>query len=118
MNEQLEKELKDKFPDLYDGLTSLSVGDGWFALLTTLSGIITHHAKHKKLTIRAVQVKEKFGGLRFYTSGADEYVTGAVAMAESLSFAICETCGKPAQPRQGGWIQTLCDEHDAQSVKT
>ena len=33
----------------------------------------------------AIQVKEKYGGLRFYYSGGDDYIHGIVAMAENLS---------------------------------
>ncbi len=59
----------------------------------------------------AVQVKEKFGTLRFYYEGGDEYVSGIVAMAESMSGRICEECGAEGKQRGGGWIQTLCDTH-------
>lgn len=59
----------------------------------------------------AVQVKEKFGGLRFYYDGGDKYINGLSAMAESMSYVTCETCGKPGKPSRGGWIQTLCEEH-------
>lgn len=59
----------------------------------------------------AVQIKEKFGTLRFYTSGGDDYVYGVLAMAESMSAVLCEECGKPGITRTDGWHRTLCDEH-------
>lgn len=59
----------------------------------------------------AIQVKEKFGGLRFYYSGGDDYIDGVVAMAESMSYRTCEECGVPGTTTQGGWIRTLCEEH-------
>lgn len=59
----------------------------------------------------AVQVKEKFGTLRFYYNGGDDIVRGMVRMAESMSAVMCEECGAPGRSRRGGWIQTLCDEH-------
>lgn len=61
----------------------------------------------------AMQIKEKFGGLRFYYNGGDDYIRGVVSMAEEMSYVTCETCGKPGKLRQGGWYQTLCDEHGA-----
>lgn len=61
--------------------------------------------------VQAVQVKEKFGTLRFYIDYGDDYVNGLIAMAESMSSVICETCGKPGQLRYNGWIRTACDEH-------
>ena len=59
----------------------------------------------------ASQVKEKFGTLRFYYYGGDDQVDGIERMAESMSAVMCETCGAPGKTRNGGWIQTLCDEH-------
>jgi hypothetical protein len=59
----------------------------------------------------ATQVKEKFGTLRFYYDGGDDYIRGLDAMADSMSGRICEDCGKPGKRTTGGWIRTLCDEH-------
>jgi hypothetical protein len=59
----------------------------------------------------ATQVKEKFGTLRFYYWGGDEYCSGVESMAESMSAVTCEVCGSPGMLRQGGWIRALCDEH-------
>jgi hypothetical protein len=59
----------------------------------------------------ATQIKEKFGTLRFYYDGGDDYVDGIVRMAESMSSVTCETCGNPGTQTYGGWIKTLCDKH-------
>lgn len=59
----------------------------------------------------AAQVKEKFGTLRFYTNGNDEYVDGLISMAESMSARTCEVCGTVGKLHQGAWIRTLCDTH-------
>ena len=60
------------------------------------------------------QVKEKFGGLRFYYHGGDDVVDGMVRMAESWAAQTCEKCGNPGTTRHGGWVRTLCDEHEAE----
>jgi hypothetical protein len=57
------------------------------------------------------QVKEKFGTLRFYYTGGDDYISGLVSMAESMSGVTCEECGKPGTQTPGGWIKTVCVEH-------
>jgi len=57
------------------------------------------------------QVKEKFGTLRFYYSGGDDYVDGVVRMAEAISAVTCEECGSPGEQRSDGWIRTLCNTH-------
>lgn len=56
----------------------------------------------------AVQIKEKFGTLRFYYNGGDEYIHGLAAMAEAMSARTCEGCGSSATQTQGGWIKTMC----------
>ena len=67
--------------------------------------------------VTATQIKEKFGGLRFYFIGGDDVTRGAIELAESMSFRICEQCGKPGRPRNDGWVQTLCDEHAAERAR-
>jgi hypothetical protein len=63
----------------------------------------------------ASQVKEKYGGLRFYYSGGDEVIDAYVHFAEMLSERTCEVCGAPGKSRDGGWIVTRCDEHAVSS---
>lgn len=55
-----------------------------------------------------VQVKEKFGTLRFYC-GATEAIDKYVRLAERLSSVTCEDCGKLGKPNDSGWIRTQCD---------
>lgn len=64
--------------------------------------------------IRVVQIKEKFGGLRFYFDGGNEYIRGLVDMAETWAGHTCEKCGEVGYQRGGGWIRTLCDFHEAE----
>ena len=71
------------------------------------------------------QIKEKFGGLRFYVDGESEYggVVDVVAdklihLAESQSFHICERCGDGAEQRTDlGWTKTLCDKHHQETLE-
>ena len=58
----------------------------------------------------AVRIKEKFGGLRFYYSGGDSIIEGAIDFAEFLSYRICEKCGSTNNVTQTkGWITSLCE---------
>jgi hypothetical protein len=61
----------------------------------------------------AVQVKEKFGGLRFYVGGATEKIYDYITFAESMSYRTCEVCGSPGKRYTDGWHKTLCDVHAA-----
>lgn len=62
----------------------------------------------------AVQIKEKFGTLRFYYGGGDNTVHGMVRMAESMSAVTCEECGSPGEIYVDGWHLTLCPQHAAE----
>ena len=64
--------------------------------------------------VTILQVKEKFGTLRFYYQGGDQFVRGAVWVTEGMSAHVCETCGAPGSRGGTGWIRTLCPTHRAQ----
>jgi hypothetical protein len=61
----------------------------------------------------AVQVKEKFGGLRFYVHAATDKHYNYINFAESMSYRTCEQCGAPGKTYTDGWHTTLCDVHAA-----
>ena len=92
-------------------------GDGWYNIIDAVCAMIQNHERNNKLNnevmppVIATQVKEKYGTLRFYYTGGDDYINGVVAMAEYMSGVTCETCGAPGEIREDGWIRTLCDEH-------
>ena len=59
----------------------------------------------------AVQVKEKFGGLRFYVQAATDTHYKYITFAENMSYRTCEECGAPGKTYTDGWHKTLCDIH-------
>ena len=119
-------ELLEKYPHLFPERFWFACGDGWFNILSSLLYRINMHEKHvrqnnayrvrhgrdpiKYESVKISQVKEKWGGLRFYYDGGDDYVSGAVALAEDLSYKTCEACGNPGKVSSGGWYRTRCDE--------
>lgn len=114
-------------------------GDGWFNILDQLMGNIQHHIDWKEKQrnwkiewnkehpdkpgvisdpipqVTLDQVKEKFGSLRFYYTGGDDYIGGMVTLAESMSGVTCEECGSPGMQNQAGWIKTTCAAHRGES---
>lgn len=81
-----------------------SVGRGWRLLIEGLYAA-------KPATTKVVQVKEKFGGLRFYVERSTEDFNQLIDTAESVSFRICEMCGAPGNPVNtpgSSWRKTLC----------
>lgn len=89
--------------------------DGWFRIIHALSArlveIIEGLPAEERDEYYAVQVKEKFGGLRFYMSMETEEMSRAIQEAEAQSAATCEACGLPGKRRGRGWVKTLCDRH-------
>lgn len=82
-----------------------SVGPGWADIV----GPLWDFCKAQTPPVMIEQVKEKWGGLRWYVGDAPGIVHKRIEEAEALSYTICEECGKPGKPRKGGWVKTLCD---------
>lgn len=120
--DEFVKKMEEKYPLMFaNKYGGFAVGQGWWPILESLCANIQHHIDwwNKNRETRPVveqvvveQIKEKFGGLRFYYQGGDDTIHGMVRMAESWADNSCEQCGKPGQRRSGGWIRTLCDEHE------
>jgi hypothetical protein len=69
------------------------------------------HCEEFKLDhIRATQVKEKYGTLRFYLSASTDEMENIIDEAERLSAITCEQCGADAKLRGTSWVTTLCDQ--------
>jgi len=74
MTEEREERLVRDFPELFRNYQKNSsrmywgfaCEDGWFDLLYRLSSRIDLIAREGEVVVEALQVKEKFGGLRFY----------------------------------------------------
>ena len=86
-------------------LFGIECGPGWASLYEPLMKMC------KEEGVEIHQIKEKFGGLRFYTGPASEELNACISIAEMQSYDICEECGEPGELRGGGWIRTLCDIH-------
>lgn len=120
MTPELQSQFERAFPKLYRQGAYLP-GDGWFKILWDLSAKLEHMIEAYETEnpsedvgpICASQVKEKFGGLRFYLTHGTEEMFNAIEEAEHLSYRTCEQCGMPGEAREGGWILTLCDECQA-----
>jgi len=87
----------------------IECGDGWADLLYQLCTDIKSELEDGE-TFAVQQIKEKFGGLRFYCGPARKEVHDLIAEAEKRSYTVCERCGKPGKVRDTGWIRTLCDD--------
>jgi hypothetical protein len=112
-------ELVDKYPKILNNARGYpGVGKGWLPLIDALCRWLqfntdnNSHIEAYAHQVEAVQIKEKFGTLRFYVNGASDVQHAAISFAESMSGHICEECGAPGKRRGKEWIRTLCDEHN------
>ncbi len=129
------KKMETKYPEMFSQpYGGFAVGAGWWPIIEALCRQIDSYTKWRNNTRKSLlkdnphnypipeevpqvvveQIKEKFGGLRFYYQGGDEFIRGLETMAELWAGHTCEECGKPGERRSGGWIRTLCDEHEAE----
>ncbi len=113
----------DALPTIYPRLFpkgplpwGFELSDGWsqiIAMLCARLDTILQGAPGASIEVR--QVKEKFGGLRFYYElhGANDETAAAVREAVDLAAAtcahVCEQCGRRSTVEDsGGWLSTLC----------
>lgn len=117
MKKELEKTLIEKYPkifrDMYGDETQTCLtwgcecGDGWFGLIDELCDRIVQLDPPDDFYV--LQVKEKFGGLRFYTIGATLDIDDLIDEAEHRSYKICESCGSMVDVvLTSGWMTTIC----------
>jgi hypothetical protein len=121
MKKELEQELINIAPYMFrykgwnDPKKSLicfgfACGDGWFNLLKNLITELKQLDVNKE--IRIMQVKEKYGSLRFYESELPEYLFSdfykILLKYEKQSEETCEKCGGSGKIIGTTWLKCLC----------
>lgn len=109
-DQQWRDELLDRYcPEVWG---SIDTGDGWRPLVEFLYDQVDNYR-----CVTIAQVKEKFGGLRFYISHDHECdcdinnLFNTISVIENLSTYICELCGRYGHTRTDrSYIRTLCDD--------
>ena len=121
MNElqlQIEK-LKEKIVPEY--WKSIDVDEGWYQLVIDCDKELTGVDPNYQI----YQVKEKFGGLRYYTrpSNLDDKHTlirigDIISKYEEIASRTCSATGKPGVLMKsiGGWRKTLNPEYAAETL--
>ncbi len=119
MNQENTKKLLTDFPDMFfeEGRgprkatmfgNSIYCGDGWFDIIYNLCKELY------PMRPKVMQIKEKFGGLRFYCSFPKDYSERGyvfIKKAEAQSIETCETCGEPGELTiHEGWRLVACDK--------
>lgn len=134
MENQPGREIMEKYPEIFREMDmsklescmywGLAIGDGWQAHVDSVCALIQELSNRTGVKLIAVQVKEKFGGLRFYYSlefpedmeeKKIDWLTkrfdGLVQVMEALCSFTCEECGKDGTTAGStGWVKCLCGE--------
>jgi len=104
----LQKKLYEKYPIIFSQKDlpmmetamcwGIECGDGWFFIIDSLCSEIQDSCDNNRAPqVQAVQVKEKYGSLRFYLDRHIECFENYIDMAEAISKRVCEQCGSFAQ---------------------
>ena len=124
----IDKLIED-YPSVFKDMESTSnynLPSGWYLLVDKLCSNLSvlldeEHKKikenHEEPLFMLLQIKEKFGGLRFYymmnTQNDDLYqeIRKLIDIAEDTSYNTCEITGKPGKLcRSGMHYHTFCEE--------
>lgn len=110
-------------PKLFKHGIIFECGLGWHDIIRNLSikieAILDKYAEDHRLVegeeneyieMFAVQVKEKYGTLRFYMSRKTEEISTLIGHAEFLSAKTCESCGAEGKRRGISWFEVRCDK--------
>jgi len=90
-----------------------SVDDGWLQIIHDCIAELIAAGWNRETT----QIKEKFGGLRFYINSGSDEIHEIISKYEDLSYETCEVCGEVGELRKdcgwndGLWYKTMCDKH-------
>lgn len=94
MNIELQKKLFEKYPKIFKSYLYIDTLDGWFWIISNLCEKLQYDIDvNKESQIYVLEIKEKFGGLRFYVDIASDKQYDIISFAEYLSLSICEICG-------------------------
>lgn len=114
MKNELKQKIFERFPNFFPTTYEIEISDGWNKLIWKLCEIIEKEVNKPingriKDFFHVTQIKEKFGQLRFYTTGGNQIIFEAIVNAEKISTEICEQCGKKGRiDSRFGWLLTLC----------
>jgi hypothetical protein len=84
----------------------IQVAPGWHRIVLDLDDALAKLDPNYEVH----QVKEKWGGLRYYCSLDTPEAIALIEAAEVKAAATCESCGAPGRLVHGSWMRTLCSK--------
>jgi len=121
MDMNLQNKILSDFPHLFPDagrrlMGLIDCGNGWFDLIyelcKKLEVEITSVDWPERFKLHVNQIKEKFGGLRFYMNQSTTRMDDLITIAEHKSENMCEVCGSTGRIYGERWgLQAACIEH-------
>jgi hypothetical protein len=96
---------------------SFSAPSGWKDIIVELNEKLNEIDPNHKV----MQIKEKFGALRYYASFSDDVnidrCWDLIDEYSDKTAEACEVCGGEAKAiTTKGWVHTMCDEHSEEKT--
>lgn len=114
MNENKQYTIIKPDPTLKNNLMAFGFmcGKGWYPLIIELLDKLQAIEDRDQKGLEVLEVKEKFGTLRVYTSYATDEIFDLINKYEKKSETTCEVCGKDGTLYSDhGRLKTRCEEH-------
>jgi hypothetical protein len=94
LSKHLDESYKEYVLDIFDQCFDYSPLNAWNSAIADLIKLMESRSKWiDDVDYKVKQVKVKFGSLRFYVEGGDDYLYGAIAMLEKQTNKLCPHCG-------------------------
>lgn len=115
------QQLYEGYPKMFEHCFEVSVPPGWESVVFCLTDYLQYTTdNNNEPQVVVNQVKEKYGGLRYYVDSASDEQYGAINFACRLAYGICEKCGSMQDvttKATKSWVRTLCTSCRAAELK-
>lgn len=113
-----DRQIIEDHPLLFKQCKYLEIHQGWASIVYDLSSKLEALIKDNEspdddidVIPCAAQVKEKWGGLRFYMYWSTDEMEKLIREAELLCKVTCAVCGKPGTLKGRSWWYVSCEDH-------
>ena len=108
----MQDQIQNKYPVEFEHCTNFTISEHWLPIVEKLLNVIIMRRRrlHQE-PLRILQIKSKFGGLRFNCIATFEIEEKYINAAEKQCKQICEVCGSKYGVKQEQirtWVWTIC----------
>jgi len=109
---------REQYPQLFETCFEVWLPQGWVPVIEKQLPVLEAIRVRTGLPVQIAQIKEKFGGLRFYMESLDNSiyveVHDIIDEMEKETEKTCETCGSKEKvsldAKPGSWVRTKCEK--------